>query len=72
MPSGVHAMTAALHKAVDTVPAGRAVSTAAAASEAAAEVFGEAGPTAFLQMYVLLLAAHPSYFQYVSIMISIE
>jgi hypothetical protein len=36
-----------------------------------AEVFGEAAPAAFLQMYVLLLAAHPSYFQYVSIIISI-
>jgi hypothetical protein len=35
------------------------------------EVFAEAGPAAFLQMYLLLLVAHPSYFQYVSIVISI-
>ncbi len=36
-----------------------------------AEVFAQAGPAAFLQLYVLHLAAHPSYFQYLSIMISI-
>jgi hypothetical protein len=35
------------------------------------EVFSEAGPAAFLQMYLLLLAAHPTYFQYLSIVISI-
>jgi hypothetical protein len=37
----------------------------------AAEVFTEAGPAAFLQMYLLLLVAHPTYFQYLSIVISI-
>jgi hypothetical protein len=37
----------------------------------AAEVFTEAGPAAFLQMYMLLLVAHPTYFQYLSIVISI-
>ncbi len=37
----------------------------------AAEVFAEAGPAAFLQVYLLLLVAHPTYFQYLSIVISI-
>jgi hypothetical protein len=37
----------------------------------AIEVFAEAGPAAFLQMYLLLLVAHPTYFQYLSIAISI-
>jgi hypothetical protein len=37
----------------------------------AAEVFVEAGPAAFLQMYLLLLVAHPTYFQFLSIVISI-
>ncbi len=36
-----------------------------------AEMFAEAGPAAFLQMYMLLLAALPTYFQYLSIIISI-
>ena len=31
----------------------------------------EAGPAAFLQMYLLLLVAHPSFFQYLSVIISI-
>jgi hypothetical protein len=35
------------------------------------EVFAEAGPAAFLQMYLLLLAAHPTYLQYASIVLSI-
>jgi hypothetical protein len=35
------------------------------------EVFAEAGPAAFLQTFYLLLVAHPSIFQYVSIVISI-
>jgi hypothetical protein len=37
----------------------------------AIEVFAEAGPAAFLQMYMLLLVAHPTYLQYLSIVISI-
>ena len=37
----------------------------------AIEVFAEAGPAAFLQVYFLLLVAHPTYFQYLSIVISI-
>ncbi len=37
----------------------------------AGEVFAEAGPAAFLQMYLLLLVAHPTYVQYLSIVISI-
>jgi hypothetical protein len=37
----------------------------------AGEVFTEAGPAAFLQMYLLLLVAHPTYVQYLSIVISI-
>jgi hypothetical protein len=35
------------------------------------EVFTEAGPAAFLQMYLLLLVAHPTYLHYLSIVISI-
>jgi hypothetical protein len=35
------------------------------------EVFAEAGPAAFLQMYLLLLVAHPTSVQYLSIVISI-
>jgi hypothetical protein len=37
----------------------------------AGEVFTQAGPAAFLQMYSLLLVAHPTYVQYLSIVISI-
>jgi hypothetical protein len=37
----------------------------------AGEVFAEAGPASFLQMYLLLLVAHPTYVQYLSIVISI-
>jgi hypothetical protein len=37
----------------------------------AGEVFTEAGPAAFLQMYLLLLVACPTYVQYVSIVMSI-
>jgi hypothetical protein len=37
----------------------------------AMEVFAEAGPAAFLQMYLLLLVARPTYVQYLSIVISI-
>jgi hypothetical protein len=37
----------------------------------AGEVFNEAGPAAFLQIYLLLLVARPTYFQYLSIVISI-
>jgi hypothetical protein len=37
----------------------------------AGEIFAEAGPAAFVQMYLLLSVARPKYFQYLSIVISI-
>jgi hypothetical protein len=37
----------------------------------ALEVVTEAGPAAFFQMYMLLLVARPTYFQYLSIVVSI-
>jgi hypothetical protein len=37
----------------------------------AIEVFAEAGPAAFLQMFFMLQVAHPTFFQYLSIAISV-